>query len=554
MLVICLSLLMVISHSGYSQVNIQLKVDSLFNHLSVQTPGAVVTIVHNDTVLYTQGYGMANLAYSVPMTENTLIDIGSCAKTFTAFATLLLVEARKISLNDDIRKYLPEFPDYGHKITIRHLGTHTSGIREWIQLIHLSGYGYVGDPKTKEHLLNLIYNQEGLNFVPGEKFNYSNSNYLLLAEIIERVSGKSFAQFTDENIFQPLGMSNTFFYDDFYKIRENAAARYYYEGNELKEVPQHHASPGDGSLYTTSVDMEKWLIYFNKIKNESMNIYSALTEQMKLNDETIISSAFGQYFDPYKGILQFQHSGDAGGINSYVTHFPDENLSIFISCNDYDCSAQFLALQIADIFLDFESVHYTQIESQHSKSFIHQLPNLKEFEGYYWSEDVNLSREIEYRSDSLFYVRSNGNESPLIPVSENEFKFDGSTVEAKIWFEVNSTGHKIFYYQYQNDLPNTFVEYEPRTYKPNELYQFEGIYYSRELRSIYEIKVKSGELVAVHFRKGHTILTPVMDDFFSGSSISFGQVQFYRNEHKIVSSFEVSSRNAKGIVFRKISE
>ena len=207
--IVWLFLLLASTHVGYAQEHLMTKIDSLFIHLDEQTPGAVVTVVLSDSVLYTKGYGMANLAYDIPMTEITLIDIGSCAKTITAFAILLLEEEGKISLDDDIGQYIPEFPNYGSDITIRQFGTHTSGIREWIQLINLSGYGYIGDPKTKQHLLNLIYNQESLNFEPGENFNYSNSNYLLLAEIVERVSGKSFAQFTAENIFEPLELKTS---------------------------------------------------------------------------------------------------------------------------------------------------------------------------------------------------------------------------------------------------------------------------------------------------------------------------------------------------------
>ena len=554
LLKICSILLITFYQYGNAQDNQFAKVDSLFNHLNSQTPGAVVTIVKNDRVIYTKGYGMANLSYNIPMTENALIDIGSCAKTFTAFGISLLVEDGIISLDDDIRTYIPEFPDYSHKITIRHLGTHTSGIREWIQLIHLSGYEYIGDPKTKQHLLNLILNQEGLNFVPGEKFNYSNSNYLLLAEIIERVSGKSFAQFTDEYIFQPLDMRDTYFYDDFFKIRKNAASRYYFENNEIKEVPQHHAAPGDGSLYTTAQDFGKWLVNFADNKIGNSNVFSTMEKQMKLNDSTIISATFGQYFDPYKGKIQFQHSGDAGGINSHYARFPNEKLSVFVSCNDYNCTAQFLALKIVDIFLDQESEPFSIKNPGNRTTYSKDPSSLLTLDGYYWSEDVNLSRRIEFRSDSLFYLRANGIESLLIPITESKFTFDEGTIDTKIWFEVNSSGKRTFLYQYQNDQPNTFVEYEPITYDPSELKQFAGLYFSPELRSIYEIKVDSGVLIASHFRKGNTKLSPVMVDLFSGSSFSFGQVKFLRNKENLVDSFIVSSKNAKGIRFEKIQE
>ncbi len=527
------------------------KIDGLFNHLNSKTPGAAIAVVQNGDILYSKCYGMANLAYGAPFTDTTLLDIASCAKTFTAYGILLLEMDGKLSLDDEITKYLSQFPDYGNKITIRQLGTHTSGIREWIQLFHLSGYQLDGDPILNDHLLNLIYNQKDINFPPGSKFNYSNSNYVLLAEIIERISGQTFATFMHERVFTPLNMHQTFFNDDLYGIKYNEAARYMKEDSAYKQIPHFTPSPGAGALYTTTKDIVKWLIFINDFINQHQS-ETELVNQMVLTNGDTISSTFGLYYDPYKGHSQLQHEGGGVGINSYMGFFPDQNISIFVSCNDYACSPHDYALQVVDLFLPEISGAQnrpTLSNEPHQKGTVHP----EKWEGDYWSDDALISRKIIFRDNKLFYVRTNGSETALISSKDNQFTFEGS-FGIKVWFESDTVGNRIMYYKYQNDPPNAFIEYVPFALESKDLNQYSGIYYSEELKSIYSIEKKGDNIYATHLRQRDIPLQQVMADVFTGSRTAFSQVRFLRTPSGAIDGFSVSSRNAKGINFVRIAD
>jgi len=203
------------------------RVDQLFTvYDSQHTPGAAVAIVSNGSVIYKNGYGMSNLEYDIPISPSTVFHIASVSKQFTAFALLLLEKDGKLSLDDDIRTYIPEVPDFGETITLRHLANHTSGLRDQWNLLALAGW-QLDDVITKEHIMKLVERQKELNFKPGEEYLYCNTGFTLMAEVVARVSGKSFAEFTKDRIFGPLEMNNTLFYDDHEKIVKNRAYSYY---------------------------------------------------------------------------------------------------------------------------------------------------------------------------------------------------------------------------------------------------------------------------------------------------------------------------------------
>ena len=224
------------------------------------SPGAAVAVVQNGTIVYKKGYGMANLEYDIPNSPSTVFHIASVSKQFTAFSILLLEKAGKLSLDDDIRKYIPEVPDFGKTITLRHLATHTSGMRDQWNLLAMAGWR-LDDVITKEQVLKLVSKQKALNFNPGEEFVYCNTGFTLLAEVVARVSGQSFAEFTQANIFSPLKMKSTLFYDDHEKIVKNRAYSYH-EANGYKKSVLSYANVGATSLFTTAEDLSLWALNF----------------------------------------------------------------------------------------------------------------------------------------------------------------------------------------------------------------------------------------------------------------------------------------------------
>ncbi|MDX1286002.1 MAG: serine hydrolase domain-containing protein, partial [Draconibacterium sp.] len=295
----------------------QLRIDSLFLKWSNNnSPGAAITIVKNGEIEYKAGYGLANLEYNIPVTPQTVFHIASVSKQFTAFAVLLLENEGKLSMDDDIRKHIPEVPDFGEKITLKHLVHHTSGMRDQWNLLAMAGWR-LDDVITKEHILKLVAKQKDLNFKPGEKFMYCNTGFTLLAEVVERVSGQSFAEYTKENIFMPLKMNSTLFYDNHEKIVKNRAYSYKgFRNNPIKSVLSY-ANAGATSLFTTVEDISLWAANFEEPVVGNQQIFAKMEERAILNNGDTISYAYGQSIGKYKGLKTITHGGADAGYRTF---------------------------------------------------------------------------------------------------------------------------------------------------------------------------------------------------------------------------------------------
>jgi CubicO group peptidase (beta-lactamase class C family) len=235
------------------------KVDKLFAQWDKpDSPGCALGVIKGGKLVYKCGYGSANLDYNAPLTSESVFYIASTSKQFTAASILLLVRRGAISLDDDIRKYFPELPKYEAPITVKHLVHHTSGVRDYLELMGMADRRTDG-PFGNEVAVELIARQKGLNFKPGEKFLYSNSNYVLMAEIVRRASGKSLREFADENIFRPLGMTNTHFNDDLTAVVKNRVVSYApISPGRFRQFVKTIEAMGDGNLLTTVEDLAKW--------------------------------------------------------------------------------------------------------------------------------------------------------------------------------------------------------------------------------------------------------------------------------------------------------
>ena len=251
--------------SKKNQIYLESKIDTLFKDIKNTDPGVSLGILKNNKLIIQKNYGLANLEYQIPVTNTTVFHAASVSKQFTAFALLLLEAEGKLSLDDDIRKYIPEMHDFNKKITLRHLATHTSGLKDQHNIFRLAGWN-LDDIITNKQALELIYSQKTLNFNPNDQFMYSNSGYTLLAEVIARVSKQPFSKFTKERIFIPLKMNNTLFVDKTGQIVKNKAYSYYKEhGNYRKDIYQN-SSVGASNISTTIEDLTKWSINFHLLK------------------------------------------------------------------------------------------------------------------------------------------------------------------------------------------------------------------------------------------------------------------------------------------------
>ena len=237
------------------------------------------------------------------------------------FAILLLEKEGKLSIDDDIRKYIPEVPDFGKKITLRHLASHTSGLRDQWDLLVMAGWR-MDDVITKAHIMKMVSRQKALNFNPGEEYLYCNTGFTLLAEVVSRVSGRTFAEFTKSNIFEPLLMSSTLFYDDHEKIVKGRAYSYKADSDGYKKSNLNYANVGATSLFTTAEDLGKWALNFASLKIGDQSIINKMNTPAILNNGKAIGYALGQSVGKYKGLNEIQHGGADAGYRSFLDRFP----------------------------------------------------------------------------------------------------------------------------------------------------------------------------------------------------------------------------------------
>jgi len=336
---------------AYTHTALTDSVDAMFAQWGKEdTPGAAVGIFKDGRIIYARGYGMANLEYNIPITPQTVFRIGSTSKQLTAMCIALLAEQGKLSLDDDIRKFFPEMPEYETPITVGHLVHHTSGIRDYFTL---QGLLVRGEYFNSEDALAMLLRQKELNFTPGERYSYANSGYFLLAALIERASGMKASEYARKHIFEPLGMNDTHFHDDLNVVVRNRASGYRptEQGGYSINMTQLDII-GDGSIYTTIEDFFKWdqNFYNNKLGNGTQDLIDMIMTRGMLNDGTEITYAFGLNVETYRGLRRVSHSGSFVGFRSYYVQFPDQRFSVVIFTNNSMGPGRF-AGRIADLYL-----------------------------------------------------------------------------------------------------------------------------------------------------------------------------------------------------------
>ena len=277
------------------------RVDELFTAFDrPDSPGAAVLVVRDSEVVYRKGFGQANLEHGVSITPSTVFDIASMSKQFAGMSIAMLVEAGRIDLEDDIRTYLPDLPDFGHTITVDHLLHHTSGIRDWPGTLAVAGWR-MDDVISFEQILTMARNQQDLNFTPGAEYSYSNTGYNILAALVAQVSGQTFREWTHANLFQPLGMADTHFHDNHAEIVENRARGYARNADGFQNLPNGLTALGSSSLYTTIDDLAKWIFNFDAGRVGGLSVIERMQQRGVLNDGEEIRYAFGQSVGEYRG-------------------------------------------------------------------------------------------------------------------------------------------------------------------------------------------------------------------------------------------------------------
>ena len=392
------------THNG-----LEAKVDQLFAEWDKpDSAGAALAVTRDGKIIYTQGYGTANLEYDIPITPTTIFDIASVSKQFAAFAITTLAHDGKLSLDDDIRMHLPDIPDFGNTITIRHLLHHTSGLRDWVQSLVIAGVA-MEDVISFKHILKMVRHQKALNFEPGAAYLYSNTGYNLLAEIVETVTGDSFREWTDTHIFKPLAMTNTHFHDDHQMILKNRAYSYQVvENNRFKHAINNTTALGSSSLYSTVEDLAKWMLNFDNTRIGEQTVIDQMHQRGVLNNGEQISYAFGLNIGEYRTLKTVDHSGSWRGFRSHLIRFPDQKFGVVILCNLDTFNPLHLAQKVADIYLADALASIETSESEKAAAPAKDIKSepltpeqLTEFEGDYYTEELDTTYTIRVHEDQL---------------------------------------------------------------------------------------------------------------------------------------------------------
>jgi CubicO group peptidase (beta-lactamase class C family) len=536
-----------ITNSQITGTQIQ-TVDSLVMSWKIpNAPGGVIGIMKKGKLLYLKAFGLASLDFDIPNTDSTLFNIGSVSKQFTAMGIVKLNIDGKLHLDDDIRIYLPELPDFKQKITIRHLLHHTSGLRDIHSILTLAGWRK-DDPRSNKDLFEIMKNQKDLNFTPGDEYLYSNTNYILMAMIIEIVTGVSFELWMKENVFLPLGLTKTYIENTATKVvKGNATSYRQQEDKSFNRAVEYWDYTGSGNIHTTAEELLSWLNNYSNPSRGWENAFELLQTTDTLNNGSYLNYAFGIEIDSINGIRIISHGGGVGGFRSFACTFPNQSISIVVLTN-FSSSDPFGKLKsVSEIILPQLIINSNQEE----KAFegFNSVPNdnFKKYEGDYWDGDV--ARKIYERNDTLWYFRRTGNESPLQYIGNDEFIIMPKAIwKVKFDFEggkVNSMSVE------SSKIHDSYEPFIPVEITNQYLCQFAGKYYSPELETYYNFTIDNDTLVGYHPKLGSFKTEATLRPDYFKSKGPFQTINFIRDENGEIIGMRVSFDRVKNLWLEK---
>lgn len=529
------------------------------------SPGCALGVYRDGNVVYKHGYGMANLNDDVPITPATVFHVASMSKQFTAASIVLLAQQGKLSLDDDVRKYLPELPDFGEKITIRHLVHHTSGLRDQWALLGLAGWRYSLDLITDDDVMSVMTRQKELNFKPGERHVYCNTGYTLMGLIVKRVSGMSLREFTTKNIFEPLGMKSTHFRDDHAEIVKHNALGYYQEGKDkpFELSITNFDTVGATSLHTTVEDLQLWdeNFYHPKVGGEAF--LKQMLETGKLNSGEVLDYAFGLVVGKYKGLPTVDHAGGDAGYRSDMTRFPDEHFSAAVLCNSADTNPPALVRQVADVILAKEIAAADKTAPAPAKAAAKgaapatvtlSAEQMAAYTGMYWNREDDDFMKIVVKDGKL--ETDDGSDDPLVlkPFAESRFHVAdrpwGDMVEIHF---VAASGEKPKHMEqrFGDGKPTVFESAEGASPGAADLAQYAGAYVSEEIDPVYRIVLEADKLRLTRLKNKPDTLRPTVRDVFAGD---IGTVRFTRDSGGHISGFTLNAGRIQNFHFSRRTE
>jgi len=525
-------------------------VDKIFSEWDKSnTPGCGLGIIKNGKLIYSRGYGMANLEYDIPNNSQSVFRIGSTSKQFTAASIVLLAEKEKLSLDDTLHNFFPDFPEYAKKITVRHLLNHTSGIRDYLTIAYLKGL-QDNDFYTDKDVMRWLTNQTELNFDPGEEYVYSNSGYWLLGQIVNQVSEMSMADFAMQEIFEPLGMTNTHFHNDHTQIVKNRASGYVPNDKDGFQISMTTLDMiGDGGIFTSIKDIKKWDDAYYESETLSKSFWKMMTKTGKLNNGEDIDYASGLIVSKHKGLNTISHGGAFVGFRAELLRFPEQKLSVAIFTNRGDANPSSMAYQVADVFLSNQ--YEAKEEISDASEIVESIIDSDEYSAKQLVGSYELSPGMDIiitNNDGIVHAKQSWNdeEYDLIKGELNSYTIDESgdikftfsdlldNSTQKIW--VNQQGRKSELKRKEAvDLSNL------------NLKEFVGSYYSSELDVVYKI-ILDGDTIKLQMNNNDPEKIILVDK----DLLSFQRSMFqFNRKNNAISNFVMNAGRAKNLKFIK---
>ena len=512
------------------------------------SPGAAISVWRDGKTVYAKTFGMAILTYGLPFEEDTRTNIGSTSKQFTAFAIMLLVEDGKLSLDDDVREHITELPDMGTTITVRNLLTHTTGYREFLNLLILGGRRLDrGDFIDRAELIDIVQRQPALQNEPGAEWNYNNTAFGLAAVIVERISGQDFPDFMEENVFSPLEMNDTAVRPSPEHMIKNRAEGYTPEAGSLLEKGDLGGAMGAGGIYSTIGDLQKWAENLADPKVGTADIIDQMTTSFVLNNGEETGYGFGLFIDEQNGLVRIHHGGADVAHRSMLVYYPELNAGATAQSNHAGFNSN-VAFEIAEWF--FPELEEDEIEAV-AGDFDPASYNPSEFDEFVgkYALDAAPTFILTFtREDSTLYTQATGQpQLEIRPTSDSTFAL--VDVDASLTFQRNSEGEVDGMMLHQGgDQHATRIVEDEEPWVP-ALDDFVGRYFSEELETFYEVVVSDSSLILTHRRVEDQKLTSGAEDYFTSTG---GPVSFERDKNGQVIGMYLANGRTRDVRFAKL--
>ncbi|MDQ3548536.1 MAG: beta-lactamase family protein [Chloroflexota bacterium] len=505
------------------------------------SPGCALALIQDGQVAYARGYGMANLEHGVPISSESIFHVASISKQFTDMCVALLAADGMLSLDDDVRQYVPEIPDYGETITIRHLIHHMSGLRDMWDLLRLAGWRS-DDLITEADMLWAVSRQTASNFRPGDQYLYSNTGYALLALIVRRVSGKSLRELAQERIFEPLGMTSTHFHDDHTEIVKGRTQAYEprKDGALRISIPVFDVV-GTTSLFTTVEDMARWDDNFNHRRVGGDAVVEQMLTPGHLNGAGPMSYGFGLQIHSYRGLPIVEHGGADAGYRAHYLRFPDARMAVVCLCNLSTMTPRTLALAVADLAL-------ADRFSEPLDEGIQAPPNTEHearFAGVYRNDDAGDLLLVTSDGEGLLL----GFDDPqrLAPIADGSYRIEGQRLTRLRFAERDGTTHLIHGAMYSPVPDPVYVRVAgPDFADPPALHG--GDFYSEELDTRYRLEPAECGLLLKHYRLEDRALQHAYADEYAVNNL---RLRLQRDADGNVTGFRASTGRVRDVRFER---